>query len=47
VAPISSAIGIRVSYLVRYDAEPAETATPGVFFEKLDTTFSTSLQFTF
>jgi len=47
VAPISSNIGIRVSYLMRYDSQPAETATPGVFFKKLDTTLSTGLQFSF
>jgi putative salt-induced outer membrane protein len=41
VAPISTAIGIRVGYLIRYDAEPPAG------FEKLDTTFSTGLQFTF
>jgi len=42
VAPISSAIGIRVSYLARYNSEP-----PAGVGYKLDTTFSTGLQFTF
>lgn len=41
VAPISTAIAIRVGYLVRYDAEPPAG------FEKLDTTFSTGVQVTF
>ncbi len=50
VAPISSNIGIRLSYLMRYDAEPAVkdgTVVPVVYFKKLDTTLSTGLQFTF
>ena len=41
VAPITAGIAIRLSYLARYDAEPV----PG--FEKLDTTFTSGLQFSF
>ena len=41
VAPITAGIGIRLSYLARYDAEPV----PG--FKKLDTTFTSGLQFSF
>jgi putative salt-induced outer membrane protein YdiY len=39
VAPLTSAIGIRVSYLMRYDAEPAVAG-----LKKLDTTFTTGIQ---
>ncbi len=43
VAPLTAAIGIRLSYLMRYDAEPAP-ATPAL--KKLDTTFTTGIQIT-
>jgi putative salt-induced outer membrane protein len=46
VAPLTSRIAIRVSYLLRYDAEPAiDPATSGPF-KKLDTTFTTGIQLT-
>ena len=41
VAPLMAGIAIRLSYLLRHDAEPV----PG--FEKLDTIFTSGLQFTF
>lgn len=41
VAPVTAGIAIRLSWLMRYDAEPV----PG--FEKLDTIFTSGLQITF
>lgn len=43
IAPLTAAIGIRVSYLMRYDAQPAPAAPP---LKKLDTTFTTGIQIT-
>jgi putative salt-induced outer membrane protein len=43
VAPLTSKIGIRLSYLMRYDASPAP-ATPAL--KKLDTTFTSGIQIT-
>ena len=43
VAPLTTKIGIRLSYLMRYDAEPAPAVPP---LKKLDTTFTTGIQIT-
>jgi len=46
VAPLSSKIALRVSYLMRYDAEPELQTAPSTFYKKLDTIFSTGIQLT-
>lgn len=46
VAPLSSRISLRVSYLMRYDAEPALQTAPNIYFKKLDTVFTTGIQLT-
>jgi len=46
VAPLSSRISLRVSYLMRYDAEPALQTAPNVYFRNLDTVFTTGIQLT-
>lgn len=43
VAPLTASIGIRLTFLMRYDAIPAP-ATPAL--KKLDTTFTTGIQIT-
>lgn len=47
VAPLSGRVSLRVSYLMRYDAQPAvQSAVPLTFFKKLDTVFTTGIQLT-
>jgi len=46
VAPLTGAISLRFSYLVRYDAEPALQTAPNIFFKKLDTVFTSGIQVT-
>lgn len=46
VAPLTGSISIRLSYLMRYDAEPALQAAPNAYFKKLDTVFTTGIQLT-
>jgi putative salt-induced outer membrane protein len=46
VAPLSGRISLRVSYLMRYDAEPEIQTAPSTFYRKLDTIFTTGIQLT-
>ena len=46
VAPLGGKVSLRVSYLQRFDAEPALQAPPNVYFKKLDTVFTTGIQLT-
>jgi putative salt-induced outer membrane protein len=47
VAPISSHIGLKFSYVVRFDNEPALNATKTAPLKKTDRIFSTGVQITF
>jgi putative salt-induced outer membrane protein YdiY len=46
VAPLSSKVSLRFSYLMRYDAEPALQTAPNTFYQKLDSVFTTGIQLT-